>query len=90
MCLYDLNQLTEEVMHHYPSKSDLIFSMQFLHKYAREQKFINLNSDTDFKVMLRIYEEEKEVTVYVTTEKAVDRNEIEQRYIIKRIWSCNY
>ena len=80
MSSYNLEQLTEEVMNRYPSKSDLVLYMRFMNKYAMEQTFIDLDSDDNFQVMLSMYEEEKEVTVYVTTEKDVDRNEKQQRY----------
>ena len=41
----------------------------FVDKHAKEQCFIELDSDENFMVMLSMYNEEKEVTIYVTTEK---------------------
>ncbi|GJR13119.1 transposase, MuDR [Tanacetum coccineum] len=68
-CSFDLNQLNEEVMRHYPSHNDLVFSIVFVDKYVTGQSFIELNSDENFTAMLRMYEQEKEVTIYVSTDK---------------------
>ncbi|CAI9287559.1 unnamed protein product [Lactuca saligna] len=66
---YDLNHLLEEVKSHYPSQSDIVLSIVFVDKYAKEQCFIELDNDKSFMVMLNMYNENKEVTIYATTEK---------------------
>ncbi|CAH1443875.1 unnamed protein product [Lactuca virosa] len=66
---YDLNHLVEEVKKHYPSQSDIVLSIVFVDKYAKEQCFIELDNDKSFMVMLNMYDKEKEVTIYATTEK---------------------
>ncbi|XP_023770327.2 uncharacterized protein LOC111918938 [Lactuca sativa] len=66
---YDLNHLVEEVKSHYPSQSDIVLSIVFVDKYAKEQCFIELDNDKTFMVMLNMYNENKEVTIYATTEK---------------------
>ncbi|CAH1433302.1 unnamed protein product [Lactuca virosa] len=66
---YDLNHLVEEVKKHYPSQSDIVLSIVFVDKYAKEQCFIELDNDKSFIVMLNMYNEDKEVTIYATTEK---------------------
>ncbi|CAH1421024.1 unnamed protein product [Lactuca virosa] len=66
---YDLNHLVEEVKKHYPSQSDIVLSIVFVDKYAKEQCFIELDNDKSFMVMLNMYNDEKEVTIYATTEK---------------------
>nr|KAJ0207509.1 hypothetical protein LSAT_V11C500261200 [Lactuca sativa]KAJ0207802.1 hypothetical protein LSAT_V11C500261320 [Lactuca sativa] len=68
-CSYGLNHLLEEVKKHYPSQSDIVLSIVFVDKHAKEQCFIELDNDERFMVMLSMYNEEKEVTIYVTTEK---------------------
>ena len=66
-------------MKHYLSRSDLFLSIIFVDKNAKQQSFIELDSDDNFKVMLSMYEEKKEVTIYVRTEKNIDRNGLLQR-----------
>nr|KAJ0184970.1 hypothetical protein LSAT_V11C900474590 [Lactuca sativa] len=66
---YNLNHLVEEVKSHYPSQSDIVLSIVFVDKYAKEQCFIELDNDKTFMVMLNMYNENKEVTFYATTEK---------------------
>nr|XP_043633496.1 uncharacterized protein LOC122604691 [Erigeron canadensis] len=66
-CLYSLGDLIEEVRNRYPSNNE-VFSILFVDKFATEQSFIELNSDENFIVMLNMYDEEKEVTIYVTTD----------------------
>ncbi|KAL7599162.1 hypothetical protein Lser_V15G21127 [Lactuca serriola] len=68
-CSYDLDHLVEKVKKHYPSQSDIVLSTVFVDKHAKEQCFIELDNDESFMVMLSMYNEEKEVTIYVTTEK---------------------
>ncbi|GKB52577.1 hypothetical protein Tco_0903330 [Tanacetum coccineum] len=53
-CSFDLNQLNEEVLRHYPSHSDQVFSIVFVDKYVTGQSFIGLNSDENFMAMLII------------------------------------
>lgn len=66
---YNLNQLVEEVKKHYPPQSGIVLSIVFVDKHAKEQSFIELDSDEIFMVMLNMYKEEKQVTIYATTEK---------------------
>lgn len=77
---YNLNELTEEVIKYYPPKSDRIFSILFVNKNAKEQSFIELDSDENFMVMLSMYEKEKEVTIYVSTDNNLFTNKMQQRY----------
>ncbi|CAI9276461.1 unnamed protein product [Lactuca saligna] len=66
---YNLNHLGEEVKKHYSSQTDIVLSIVFVDKYAKEQWFIELDNDKSFMVMLNMYNEDKEVTIYATTEK---------------------
>nr|KAJ0204105.1 hypothetical protein LSAT_V11C500286440 [Lactuca sativa] len=68
-CSYNRTQLVKEVRKHYPSDSDIVLSINFVDKNAKKQCFIELDSDENFMVMLSMYKEEKEVTIYATTEK---------------------
>ncbi|CAI9302943.1 unnamed protein product [Lactuca saligna] len=68
-CSYDLDHLVEEVKKQYPSQSDIVLSIVFFDKHAKEHCFIELDNDESFMVMLNMYNEEKEVIIYVTTEK---------------------
>ena len=68
-CSYDINHLIQEVKKHYPSESDSVLSVVFVDKHAKEQCFIELDSDERFMMMISMYKEEKEITIYVTTEK---------------------
>ena len=79
-CSFDFNELNEEVLKRYPSHSDQVFSILFVDKYAQYQSFIELNSDESFKVMLGMYEQEKEITIYVTTNKNLRTSNTQQRY----------
>ncbi|KAL4555574.1 hypothetical protein LXL04_038197 [Taraxacum kok-saghyz] len=64
---YNLSQLNDEVIRRYSSKNNPEFSISYVDKCARDQSFIELDSDEKFMAMLIMYEEEKEVTIYVTT-----------------------
>ncbi|XP_071690280.1 uncharacterized protein [Rutidosis leptorrhynchoides] len=64
---YNLNKLTEEVKKHYPVNSNLVFSIQFVDNDVNEQSYIDIDSDEDFMGMLAMYQNEKELTIYVTT-----------------------
>ncbi|GJX87482.1 transposase, MuDR, MULE transposase domain protein, partial [Tanacetum coccineum] len=66
MCSYNLSQLVEEVKKHYLSHSDEVLSILFVDKYAKEQTFIQLETSENFQLMLNMYDEEKELTIYVT------------------------
>lgn len=79
-CSYNLKQLIDEVMKHYPSKSNILLSVLFVDKFALGQSFIELNSNENFMVMLSMYEKEKEVTIYVTEYNNIDTTKIQQRY----------
>nr|KAJ0208063.1 hypothetical protein LSAT_V11C500234360 [Lactuca sativa] len=72
---YNLNQLVEEVKKHYPSKDDIVLSIVFIDKHAKEQCFIKLDSDENFIVMLNMYEEEKEVIIYATNGKITQQRD---------------
>ncbi|PWA82218.1 transposase, MuDR [Artemisia annua] len=78
-CSFDFDELNEEVLKRYPSHSDQVFSILFVDKYAQDQSFIELNSDESFKVMLGMYEQEKEITIYVTTNKNLGTSNTQQR-----------
>nr|XP_043630107.1 uncharacterized protein LOC122601410 [Erigeron canadensis] len=54
-------------MKHYPSNVDMILSISFVDKDAAYQSFIELSSYEDFMVMLNMYDKEKEVTIYLTS-----------------------
>ncbi|GJT92628.1 hypothetical protein Tco_1081473 [Tanacetum coccineum] len=77
-CSFDFNELNEEVLKRYPSHNDLVFSIIFVDKYVKEQSFIELNSDKSFTIMLDMYEKEKEITIYVTTNKNVGTSNTQQ------------
>ncbi|KAJ9556985.1 hypothetical protein OSB04_011599 [Centaurea solstitialis] len=51
--------------------SDPVLSLVFVDKNANVQSFIELVTEDDFMVMLNMYKEEKEVTIYVTTDKLI-------------------
>ncbi|KAJ9546747.1 hypothetical protein OSB04_019290 [Centaurea solstitialis] len=68
---YSLSDLVEDLKKHYPSKSDPVLSLVFVDKNANVQSFIELVTEDDFMVMLNMYKEEKEVTIYVTTDKLI-------------------
>ncbi|KAL4563100.1 hypothetical protein LXL04_027133 [Taraxacum kok-saghyz] len=68
-CSYNLNHLVQEIKKHYPSESGTALSIVFVDKHAKEQCFIELDTDESFMVMLSMYKKEKEITIYVTTEK---------------------
>ncbi|GKA43542.1 transposase, MuDR, MULE transposase domain protein [Tanacetum coccineum] len=80
-CSFDLNQLNEEVLRHYPSHIDQVFSIVFVDKYVTGQSFIELNSDENFMAMLNMYEQEKEITIYVSTDKNLGTHNTQQRYL---------
>ncbi|KAL4586837.1 hypothetical protein LXL04_011482 [Taraxacum kok-saghyz] len=71
---YNFSQLNEEVIKRYSSKSNPKFSICYIDKCAPEQSFIELDSEEKFMAMLTMYENEKEVTVYVTTENNTKSN----------------
>ncbi|KAF5764943.1 putative transposase, MuDR, plant [Helianthus annuus] len=76
---YNFDDLVEEVTNHYPSNRDFVFSVCFVDKYATEQSFIKLDSHENFQLMLKTYEVEKELTVYVTTSRNLETSSINQR-----------
>ncbi|KAL4564431.1 hypothetical protein LXL04_028495 [Taraxacum kok-saghyz] len=71
---YNLSRLIIEVIRRYSSKENPEFSISYVDKYARDQSFIELDSDEKFMTMLSMYEDEKEVTIYVTTDHNHDSN----------------
>ncbi|KAJ9552716.1 hypothetical protein OSB04_016761 [Centaurea solstitialis] len=73
-CTYNMSDLLEDVRKHYPSKSDQVLSILFLDKNAKEQSFIQLDSHENFMVMLSMYKDEAEVTIYVTADKFVQQS----------------
>ncbi|KAK1431840.1 hypothetical protein QVD17_08555 [Tagetes erecta] len=70
--IYNFDDLIEEATSRYPSNRDLVFSIYFLDKYASKQSFIKLDSNEDFQMMLLMYDVEKEITVYVTTDNNLE------------------
>ncbi|KAK1432082.1 hypothetical protein QVD17_08972 [Tagetes erecta] len=70
--IYNFDDLIEEATSRYPSNRDLVFSIYFLDKYASKQSFIKLDSNEDFQMMLLMYDMEKEITVYVTTDNNLE------------------
>ncbi|GJZ54888.1 hypothetical protein Tco_0610081 [Tanacetum coccineum] len=74
-----LEDLVEEVKSNYPSNRDLVFTILFVDKFAVEQSYIQLNCEENFKMMLDMHENEKEITIYATTENTFDTNELQQR-----------
>nr|GEV78869.1 hypothetical protein [Tanacetum cinerariifolium] len=58
----------------------------FVDKYAIEQSFIEIDSYENFEVMLNMYEKEKEVTIYLTTNKELVMNERQERGQIEDIY----
>ncbi|KAD7116723.1 hypothetical protein E3N88_03991 [Mikania micrantha] len=75
---YNLEDLLVEVRNHYPSDRDLIFSTCFVDKFAREQTFINLDSNENFESMVSMYGMEKELIIYVSTKNNIDTKAKEQ------------
>ncbi|KAL4562019.1 hypothetical protein LXL04_034207 [Taraxacum kok-saghyz] len=71
---YNFSQLNEEVIKRYSSKSNPKFSICYIDMCAPEKSFIELDSEEKFMAMLTMYENEKEVTVYVTTENNTKSN----------------
>ncbi|GJX51292.1 hypothetical protein Tco_0278137 [Tanacetum coccineum] len=76
---YTLRDLVEEVKSNYPSNRDLVFTILFVDKFAVEQSYIQLNCEENFKMMLDMHENEKEITIYAMTENTFDMNELQQR-----------
>ncbi|KAJ0478044.1 putative transposase, MuDR, plant [Helianthus annuus] len=76
---YNFDDLLEEVTNHYPSNRDLVFSIYFVDKYAINQSIIKLDSDEKFEFMIRMYEVEKELVVYVTTSSNHETSSVNQR-----------
>lgn len=72
----------EEVKKRYPSTDDLAFSVLFVDKNGKEQSFIKLDSDDNFMVMLSMYEQEKEVTIYVSTDDNIQHRYIHLIYLL--------
>ncbi|KAI3760103.1 hypothetical protein L1987_50493 [Smallanthus sonchifolius] len=58
---------------------DLIFSTCFVDKCAMEHTFIELDSNENFELMLSMYNTEKELTLYVTTNNNIDISSKQQR-----------
>nr|KAJ0223509.1 hypothetical protein LSAT_V11C200070100 [Lactuca sativa] len=71
---YKLSQLNEEIIKCYSSKNNPKLSISYVDKCASSQSFIELDSDEKFMAMLNMYEKEKEVTIYITTENNHNSN----------------
>ncbi|KAM0055655.1 putative transposase, MuDR, plant [Helianthus debilis subsp. tardiflorus] len=78
-CIYDFDDLNEEVATHYPPDPELSFSIFHIDKYATKQKFVKVDSNDNFKLMLSMYEVEKEVTIYVTMINNVETSSVRER-----------
>ncbi|KAK1434361.1 hypothetical protein QVD17_00100 [Tagetes erecta] len=63
---YMIEDLFEEAKKRYPSNRGLVLSMWFIDKSVLEHPFTQLVTMDDFKLMLTMYELEKDVTIYVT------------------------
>ncbi|KAL4556397.1 hypothetical protein LXL04_039048 [Taraxacum kok-saghyz] len=74
---YNFSQLNAEVIKRYSSKSNPAISICYIDKYTPDQSFIELDSDEKFTNMLIMYENEKEVTIYVTTENNIGSNNLD-------------
>ncbi|KAL4555357.1 hypothetical protein LXL04_037975 [Taraxacum kok-saghyz] len=74
---YNFSQLNAEVIKRYSSKSNPDISICYIDKYTPDQSFIELDSDEKFTDMLIMYENEKEVTIYVTTENNIGSNNLD-------------
>ncbi|CAI9285522.1 unnamed protein product [Lactuca saligna] len=75
-CLYKLSQLHEEVTKCYSSKNNPKFSVLYVDKYAPKKSFIKLDSNEKFMTMLSMYGNDKQVTIYVTTENNFGSNNL--------------
>ncbi|KAJ9560600.1 hypothetical protein OSB04_005760 [Centaurea solstitialis] len=71
---FENDLLIDKVKKHYPSNSDQVLSILFLDKNAKEQSFIQLDFPKNFMVILSMYKDEAEVTIYVTTDKFVQQS----------------
>ncbi|KAL8266847.1 hypothetical protein R6Q59_004191 [Mikania micrantha] len=69
-----------EVRNQHSSDKNLIFSTCFVDKFAREQTFINVDSNENFRSLLIMYEMEKELIIYTSTMDNIDTKAKEQRY----------
>ncbi|XP_022019508.2 uncharacterized protein LOC110919548 [Helianthus annuus] len=78
-CIYDFDDLNEEVATHYPPDPELSFSVFYIDKYATKQKFVKVDSHENFKFMLSMYEVEKELTIYVTMNNNVETSSVQER-----------
>ncbi|KAL4573192.1 hypothetical protein LXL04_019990 [Taraxacum kok-saghyz] len=74
---YNFNQLNAEVIKRYSSKSNPHISICYIDKYTPDQSYIELDSDEKFTDMLIMYENEKDVTIYVTTENNIGSNNLD-------------
>lgn len=80
-CIFGFDDLIEEVVTHYPSDRELVFSLYYIDKYASEQTYIKVDSHDTFQLMLSMHEVAKELTVYVTTDNNVEICSMQQRYM---------
>ncbi|KAL4582100.1 hypothetical protein LXL04_006640 [Taraxacum kok-saghyz] len=74
---YNYSHLNEEVIKRYSSKSKRDFSICYIYKCATDQSFIELDSEEKFMTMLTMYENEKEITIYLTTENNTLSNNLD-------------
>jgi hypothetical protein len=54
-------------------------SIHFVDKYATEKSFIELDSNETFMAMISMYEKEKQITIYATTNNDSGKTNIQQR-----------
>nr|KAJ0210397.1 hypothetical protein LSAT_V11C400217870 [Lactuca sativa] len=73
---YNFAKLNDDVIKHYSSKNNPKFSIWYVHKFTSDRLYIQLDSEEKFIVMLTMYENEKEVTIYVTTENNITSNNL--------------
>ena len=76
---YNLDELYDDVKKNYPTMSDLVFSIHFIDKHATEKSFIELDSNETFMAMISMYEKEKQITIYATTNNDSGTTNIQQR-----------
>ncbi|PWA56031.1 transposase, MuDR, MULE transposase domain protein [Artemisia annua] len=75
---YNLDELYDDVKKNYPTTSNLVLSIHFVDKYATEKSFIELDSNETFMAMISMYEKEKQITIYASTNNDSDTTNIQQ------------
>nr|KAJ0217758.1 hypothetical protein LSAT_V11C300154870 [Lactuca sativa] len=70
---YNFAQLSDDFIKDYLSKNNPDFSIWYVDKFTSNRLYIQLDSEEKF---IAIHENEKEVTIYVTTENNLDSNNL--------------